>query len=249
MQYISTGKAAELCAVTPDTILKWIKSGKLTARRTAGGHHRIPMESLEAFLREAAEEEAAPVETDFQYCWEYHAPEEKIPEECQQCLAFKSRALRCFELSTLTPEAGFGGLFCGTSCEACEYFQQLREPAPVLVFTDDPELQQTLQQDHDAARMVLQFTRNEYEGATLIDSFRPDYVVVDSTSLGERCQDLCRHIVQDPRIPDVRIILAVAPEQRRREERTGIYPCLGKPFTAQQLETQIEKMRRIEREV
>ena len=39
--YLSTGKAAKALSVTPDTVLKWIKSGKLDARRTAGGHYRI----------------------------------------------------------------------------------------------------------------------------------------------------------------------------------------------------------------
>jgi excisionase family DNA binding protein len=33
---LSTGRAAELCSVTPDTILKWIKRGRLSGVRTAG---------------------------------------------------------------------------------------------------------------------------------------------------------------------------------------------------------------------
>jgi excisionase family DNA binding protein len=48
--FISTGKAATICCVTPDTILKWIKKDKLKAVRTAGGHFRIKASSLSLFL-------------------------------------------------------------------------------------------------------------------------------------------------------------------------------------------------------
>jgi len=34
---VSTGQAAKLCSVTPDTILKWIKNNKIEAVQTAGG--------------------------------------------------------------------------------------------------------------------------------------------------------------------------------------------------------------------
>ena len=46
-EYFSTGQAAKLCAVTPDTVLKWIKRGRLRARRTPGGHYRISREDLD----------------------------------------------------------------------------------------------------------------------------------------------------------------------------------------------------------
>ena len=56
---VSTGKAAELCSVTPDAVLKWIKTGKIQATRTAGGHYRISKECLKPFLAEKA---AAPLD-------------------------------------------------------------------------------------------------------------------------------------------------------------------------------------------
>ena len=33
-RFLTTGQAAELCSVTPDTVLKWIRSGRLAAART-----------------------------------------------------------------------------------------------------------------------------------------------------------------------------------------------------------------------
>ena len=42
-RYLSTGQAAGICSVSPDTILKWIRSGKLPARKTAGGQQMSKM--------------------------------------------------------------------------------------------------------------------------------------------------------------------------------------------------------------
>ena len=36
--------------VTPDTVLKWIKKGRLAATRTAGGHYRVALPDLEPFM-------------------------------------------------------------------------------------------------------------------------------------------------------------------------------------------------------
>ena len=34
--YLTTTQAAKLLSVSPDTVLKWVKAGKLQARRTLG---------------------------------------------------------------------------------------------------------------------------------------------------------------------------------------------------------------------
>jgi excisionase family DNA binding protein len=41
---------AKYCAVTNDGVLKWIKSGKLGAFSTPGGHYRIAVEDFRSFL-------------------------------------------------------------------------------------------------------------------------------------------------------------------------------------------------------
>ena len=47
---LSTGAAARLCSVNPDTVLKWIKKGRLPATRTVGGHYRIEEQDLAALI-------------------------------------------------------------------------------------------------------------------------------------------------------------------------------------------------------
>ncbi|OGL47597.1 MAG: hypothetical protein A2161_15390 [Candidatus Schekmanbacteria bacterium RBG_13_48_7] len=54
-KYLTTTQAAKLLSVAPDTILKWVKAGKLTSRRTLGGYFRIPMEELASFSSEISD--------------------------------------------------------------------------------------------------------------------------------------------------------------------------------------------------
>jgi excisionase family DNA binding protein len=49
-RFFTTSEVARYCAVTNDGVLKWIKSGKLKAFSTPGGHYRISSEDFRAFL-------------------------------------------------------------------------------------------------------------------------------------------------------------------------------------------------------
>ena len=42
-------QAAEICAVSRGTVWRWVKTGKLRAAVTAGGHHRIAAGDLHEF--------------------------------------------------------------------------------------------------------------------------------------------------------------------------------------------------------
>ncbi len=47
---IGTFEAAKLCQVSPGTVTRWIKEGKILASLTAGGHHRILISELVRFM-------------------------------------------------------------------------------------------------------------------------------------------------------------------------------------------------------
>jgi excisionase family DNA binding protein len=50
-EYLDTGAAARLASVTPDTIRKWCRSGKLTEHRAGERRLRVRRAELEQLLR------------------------------------------------------------------------------------------------------------------------------------------------------------------------------------------------------
>jgi excisionase family DNA binding protein len=50
-EIFSTHDAARICRVTPMTVIRWIKEGKIPAFKTAGGHRRIQRQDLDRFCR------------------------------------------------------------------------------------------------------------------------------------------------------------------------------------------------------
>lgn len=216
---LTTGQAAKLCSVTPDTVLKWIHSGALPARRTAGGHHRIDQRDLARFLEPTprSERPQAPPPTRrgrsdqsvTRYCWEYNSGEE-LPAGCRDCVVYQLRAQRCYEVAKLHPEIGHTKLFCKGNCVDCDYYRRVHLQATnVMVVTDDKYLIDALGRERVEAPYNLEITDCEYTCSALVDSFRPDYVVVDCAFGPERSGDICNHLAEDPRLPHVRVVMAV----------------------------------------
>ena len=52
MKLLTTRAVAGLFNVTPETIQRWIREGKLHAVRTLGGHYRVPLPEVNKHLRE-----------------------------------------------------------------------------------------------------------------------------------------------------------------------------------------------------
>ena len=128
--YISTGEAADIFDVDPDTVLRWIKSGEIPAIPTPGGHYRI---NRNVFLTMMIENTATKDEDEIQsvlpYCWEFNSVSGRIRKACKDCIVYKSRASRCYELSTLPVPIGHAKLFCSESCTDCQYFKSIFHPA------------------------------------------------------------------------------------------------------------------------
>ena len=140
----STFQAARILGVTPDTVLKWIKRGKIATSRTLGGHYRIPKEKIDELLSER-EIHSSTTGTPssckaFQFCWEFNSKESGAPDDCRNCLVYKTRAMRCYEMSPVPKEPANLKLFCEGECQNCAYFDYVRQQAPcVLVITDDSD--------------------------------------------------------------------------------------------------------------
>jgi excisionase family DNA binding protein len=236
---LTTGQAAKLCSVTPDTVLKWIHSGALPARRTAGGHHRIDERDLARFVApnepiDTPPTRPAPVqeseESVARYCWEYNSGEE-LPVGCRECVVYQMRAQRCYEAAKLDPEIGHTKLFCKGDCLDCDYYRQVHlQGTNVIVVTDDAELIRALENEKTDAPYNLEITDCEYSCSALVDTFRPDYVVVDCAFGPERSGDICNHLAQDPRLPYVRVVMAVTKGMFPTGCDKNIFARMQRPF-------------------
>jgi excisionase family DNA binding protein len=241
MSYVSTGKAAELLSVTPDAVLKWIKKGKLRVRKTAGGHYRVSLDSINKLL--ASEEESfsetsssVPIKQRVP-CWEFHAVDGKIKDDCRTCLIFKSRGEKCYEVGMALKKERSGATCCPTSCEDCEYFKtQKLQPVNVLVFTESDSLRDSLKKEAATSNLRLQFASCEYDCSLVVDSFRPEYAVLDCSKEITECEELCEHLRNDPRIPGVKIMIGLPPEKKGNIRGDSDIAVIQQPFHIAELE-------------
>lgn len=205
---LSTGQAAKLCSVTSDTILKWIKKGRLQATRTAGGHYRIHPQDLNAGAPQEAEDQPS-ARKSYEYCWEYNNKGGTLTEECTDCIVYRTRAYRCFEVIKLAAEVGHAKYFCRQSCEECEYFNQVhRGRTNVLVVSDNEMLNASLRRDAEGRPLNMEFANCEYACSAMVETFRPDYAVIDCSMGADRSREFASNLLADSRIPFVRVILA-----------------------------------------
>jgi excisionase family DNA binding protein len=234
---LTTGQAAELCAVTPDTVLKWVKKGKLPASRTAGGHYRIALPDLEPFMAgfgqkgEAArahppaspdavgtissQEGAEDTQEDVP-CWEYLAEDGEIRHACKQCVVYRVRATRCFLMAGLETDVGHARQFCEGSCEDCVYYRRLQGLSTQVIFiTADEELVSRIEWSHDDP-VALRFARNGYEASAIIQNFQPEVMIIDLEGLPDQGMGLLDSIAADPRLLRVRVVLVVPPSLMAR---------------------------------
>lgn len=240
MSYLSTGQASKSLSVTPDTMLKWIKQGRISALRTPGGHYRISQKDINALLDQTGQTilptPLPPSEKSLLYCWEFFAGEGEVKQGCLDCLVYRAQALKCFEMNHLSKDVGFKGLSNSSSCQKCSYFRyQLGRPFNVLVITDNDSCKESLLRDSKGKgeKIDLQFANCEYEYSLLIDRLRPDFVVLDCAMLEEKCRELCYHLDNDPRIQGSTIILAT-PARRLSISFPGTLR-IRHPFTLEDL--------------
>jgi excisionase family DNA binding protein len=222
---LTTGQAAELCSVTRDAILKWVKSGKLQAFQTAGGHFRINRGNLDSYLGSSkinkflkkSKGKKVPI-----YCWEYYSVNGEIKADCRECVVYKSKTERCFILSQFGKAVGFKGIHCKETCFSCEYFNHIdRDVLTGLIISGNHKLVKRLKAEQNG-KLVLHFARNDYEASALLQDFIPDFIVVDGTPGSAHAEEVCSNLADDKRIGDVPIIIAVKGKKRMRKQHKNV---------------------------
>jgi excisionase family DNA binding protein len=234
ISHLSTGKAAKALSVTPDTILKWIKSGKLDASRTAGGHYRIHPGEIEKLkfaapppLANRAESAANRV---MPYCWEYNNARESS-KACKECIVYQTHTQRCYELIKFAAEIGHKKLFCAGGCWNCQYFHNVCEEATGLLFvTNDEALGASLKKEAESRKFKIEIADCGYACSALVEQFRPDYILVDCGMGKEAVRHMIRHLMEDSRIPRIRVILAGDKEEIPDGCNSHTFTHIEKPF-------------------
>ena len=241
---LSTGKVAKLLSVTPDTVLKWIKGGQLPAIRTAGGHYRIARRDLDDLVPNDLGSGQSSGPRGFVYCWEYYATGDTANAGCLECLAYRTRARRCYEMSDLPPDVGYAGAYCETSCEECAYYREVvLRPRRVLIVTKSADLRRRLGDAAAGSRLEVAFAGSEYECSAACASAKPGYVVIDGALSKQTRASLCSHLAADPRIPGVQIILAVSGDGSSVGETVnGIDRVLPRTFSLAELDDHIASL-------
>ena len=244
--WLTTGQAAKLCSVTPDTILKWIRKGRLQGVRTAGGHYRVQRRDLEHLATPTDEAYRSQPERRSSNpnplrCWEYLGDGGGVKENCKSCVVYRTRATRCFELAQLGIDNGHGREFCQTGCSDCIYYRRVKGLATnVLVITSDADLTKELTTD-EIAGLDLRFAGNGYQASAMINEFRPAFVLVDRETTTGGGDDVLKCLAHDPRVPGLKVILAVAkgtPAQERQDLiKDHVVSAIEKPFGGRQIAT------------
>lgn len=241
---LTTGQAAELCSVTPDTILKWIKKGRLHGVRTAGGHYRIDRRDLDPLVVEPSNFEvmtrpSPDCDPKRLRCWEYFGEAGTVKEECHNCVVYRVRATRCFLMAGMDRDIGHSRRFCQNSCEDCVYYRRVNELATnVMLITQDSELIDSLAAEQND-RVTLRFASNAYEASAMFHDFQPAFAAVDVEHVPTRDTHLLDSLAADPRVPGIEVLLVVPADMTGRKRRTLnhdlIVGVLEKPFSVDRL--------------
>jgi excisionase family DNA binding protein len=241
--YLSTGEVARRCGVTRDTVVKWIKGGRLPATQTPGGHHRVLKEDCEILVQETFSTSPNNLQVPSARtsgsstirCWEYFSDDGTTREVCKSCLVFLARAQRCYRLAELGEEAGHRLHFCRNDCRTCAYYRACQGLATeVLILTTDEAFTHRLLMKADPDVVSLRFARSGYESSATISSFTPALVVIDSGLPEMRVGTLVDSLMNDDRIPGSGLAVALR-EGDPHPEQEGI-KLIQAPFTAQKIE-------------
>jgi excisionase family DNA binding protein len=236
----STFQAAKVLGVSPDTVLKWIKAGKIPASRTLGGHYRIGKDTMDELLSERESpyptaKTTAPRKT-FQYCWEFNSKGDKLEDGCRNCLVYNTRAKLCYEMSSVPKELGHLKLFCESECEDCDYYKYVKERSlNVLVITNDREFLGDLRV---SGNVSFKITNCEYECSAIVEKMRPEIAVIDCSF--RKSKDFFGYLTNDPRIPDIGIILASDTEIPFDYSKERIIGLVSTPLTIEKIEEYVK---------
>jgi excisionase family DNA binding protein len=235
---LTTGKAARMCSVKPDTVLKWIKKGVLPATRTVGGHYRVEEEDLHLVLTQDEGSEERSEDNVLcsrpMRCWEYMS--NSPGADCRECVVYKTHAAWCFRLVGVVKGNGHAKRFCAGLCQECPYYRRVHSlPTNVLVVSQDESLIRELAKRESDA-VAFRFARRGYDASATIAVFRPAFVVIDQVILEDLGMALLDALASDPRARGTRIIVAIRKGSMGFHiNGRSVYATIQEPFQADEI--------------
>jgi DNA-binding NtrC family response regulator len=151
------------------------------------------------------------------------------------------RAQRCYEMSRFAPDAFHPKTFCKQTCDECDYYKEvLGQKTNVLVVTDNSKLANNLLDQAEKARFNIEVADCEYSCSMAVNHFKPDFAVVDCSLGHEASRDITRHLVEDPRVPFVRVVLAANDGEFPNECDEIVFARLERPFDIDDIDACID---------
>lgn len=245
-QILTTTEAAKMLFVAPDTVLKWVKAGKIKSYRTPGGHSRIPIDSVTALLTEQHNDIVRPEpksERSYQYCWQYPAAGKKNQNDCSDCLSYICRVKRCYQLRNMIDGIGCIRIGCDVLCEVCDYYKTVSgQVLSVVIMSENRRTLYDRSKLNFNPDMKIEFVEDEYECSFLIEKFRPDYIIIDYSMEHNRIWAFCKHLVDDPRLPFARIIFTSEGMDEPIFCAKEIFGWIKKPLSVENIREYIHRM-------
>jgi DNA-binding response OmpR family regulator len=130
---------------------------------------------------------------------------------------------------------------CDTECSECDYYRLVSSQATnVLIVSESSRLLKDVEEAYRHPDFRVSFAGSEYEAATLIQEFRPDYVVVDCALGKRRTGKFCSNLFNDVRLPVTRIILSSRTPTVEDYCGWDVFGWIRKPFDYHHLKACIE---------
>jgi excisionase family DNA binding protein len=242
---LSTGEAATLCAVTPDTILKWIKSKKLPATKTPGGHYRIKKNVLQPFTINTNRGCASMVDAAMKvkYCWEYQAKKGPMLAQCTNCLVFLSRTERCYVIKANTKNLKNVCACSRTSCYDCDYYALTHQPKiNVLIVTNNNRFVKDFVHDFKSS-CAIHFTSTQTEFMEAVRKNPPNLVILDTGYFTSKAAitEFLSYLKNDLHLESNRILAVLNTSHNSMILPKGIFSLIKMPGTAAEVELLFRK--------
>jgi len=158
-------------------------------------------------------------------------------------MVFMAKAEKCYLMAGFGDKSDHPGVHCKSSCFECEFFKFLDKPLMnVLIVSENADMCNQLKSEV-SDNIIMKFSSCGYETATIIQTFQPDFIVIDDTLVSSKPDDLCRHLINDPRVHGAQIVLALNKPVKAEDLMDGICATIHTPFSPVELEMCFSKLK------